>query len=236
MLPIIRNPRNIETWFLLPNKFATSLFYCRLEKSTLERDYPNTFQYILWGEKQITIPKQKVALAIPWPKVASVKHRTPGWWALSPNLRPTTVFLRYIYYENFLQPYSEVPVFSDRCFHQLYPVSNISPIQLSLILNLLYTRIQIEILGRSTLGEGALKFETMTARSLPILNCFTYKSWTRYNWRNSSFISELPAFEIDLYRELGISHPEETYEQLDQEFHTLIAQRISKAKNTPPIY
>ncbi len=236
LFPIIRNPRNIETWFLSSSKLTTSVFYCRSQKSILERDYPNTLQYILWGEKQTTTPKQKIVRAIPWPTVASVKHRKPGWWALPSNIRPTTVFLRYIYYENYLQPYSKVPVFSDRCFHQLYPLSGISPIQLSLILNLLYTRVQIEMSGRSTLGEGALKFETMTARSLPILDCFSCKIWDNYNWQNPSFISELSAFEIDLYRELGIPHPEVIYQQLENEFHALISQRISKAKNTPLIY
>ena len=49
--------------------------------------------------------------------------------------------------------------------------------KLSLILNFAITQLFIEINGRNTLGQGALKLETMTARILPILNCINLDFW-----------------------------------------------------------
>ena len=222
---VIRSPKKIDNWEISQKDLSHQLFICQKSKEYLKNHDIETLNYILWGEKQSTRLKQKVIKEISWPDVPSVKNRSPGWWSF-PDVLPTNVFLRYIYYQNFLQPFLTEPIFSDRCFHQIYPNNGIKFKKLSLILNFAITQLFIEINGRNTLGQGALKLETMTARILPILNCINLDFWDTIPNLN---YSDLPNIEIAAYKSLGIKNPKEIYEQIKSIHHQLVEKRIKKS-------
>jgi len=225
LFKVIRSPKKIDKWEITQKNLSHRLFICRKSKEFLKNHDIETLNYILWGEKQSTRLKQKVVTEISWPNVPSVKNRNPGWWSF-PNVIPTNVFLRYIYYQNFLQPFSSEPIFSDRCFHQIYPNKGINFKRLSLILNFAITQLFIEINGRNTLGQGALKLETMTARILPILNCINLDFWDTIPALN---YSNLPNIEMTAYKSLGIKNPKEIYEKIKSIHHLLVENRIKKS-------
>jgi type I restriction enzyme M protein len=126
-------------------------------------------KYIEWGANQVTKQKQKSTGGISWAKVPTVINRKPGWWAI-PRCNPSSVFLSYVISDTYSQRYSEMPVASDRCFHVLNPKVKIEKKLLSAILNSSIVSLNIEMLGRVNLGEGALKFETEDAKNLLIPN------------------------------------------------------------------
>ena len=228
LFKVIRSPKKINNWEITEKNLSHQLFICQKSKEYLKNHDIETLNYILWGEKQSTRLKQKVVTKITWPDVPSVKNRNPGWWSF-PDVIPTNVFLRYIYYQNFLQPFSSEPILSDRCFHQIYPNKGINFKKLSLILNFAITQLFIEINGRNTLGQGALKLETMTARILPILNCINLDFWDTITELN---YSDLPNIEITAYKSLGIKNPKEIYEQIKSIHLRLVQKRIKKSINT----
>ncbi|MHA1475494.1 MAG: Eco57I restriction-modification methylase domain-containing protein [Promethearchaeota archaeon] len=225
LFKVIRSPKKIDKWEINKKDLSHRLFICQKSKEFLKKRDIETLNYILWGEKQTTRLKQKVVTEISWSNVPSVRNRNPGWWSF-PDVTPTNVFLRYIYYQNFLQPFSSIPIFSDRCFHQIYPNKGIHFKKLSLILNFAITQLFIEINGRNTLGQGALKLETMSARILPILNCINLDFWDTIPALN---YSDLPNVEITVYKSLGIKNPKEIYEQIKSIHHQLVEKRIKKS-------
>ncbi|QEE17623.1 N-6 DNA methylase [Promethearchaeum syntrophicum] len=224
---VIRSPKKINNWEITQENLSHQLFICQKSKEHLKKQDIETLNYILWGEMQSTRLKQKVITEISWPNVPSVINRTPGWWSF-PNVKPTNVFLRYIYYQNFLQPISTVPIFSDRCFHQIYPYKGTNYKRLSLILNFAITQLFIEINGRNTLGQGALKLETMSARILPTLNCINLDVWDTIPNLDYSHLQEI---EIAIYKSLGIRNPKEIYKQINSIHHHLVQKRIKKSIN-----
>ena len=225
LFKVIRSPKQINNWEITKNDLSHRLLICQKSKKFLKKHDIETLNYILWGEKQSTRLKQKVVTKISWPNVPSLKNRNPGWWSFT-DVIPTNVFLRYIYYQNFLQPFSTEPIFSDRCFHQIYPDKGINFKRLSLILNFAITQLFIEINGRNTLGQGALKLETMTARILPILNCINLDFW---NTIPGLYYSDLPDIEITAYKSLGIKNPKGIYKQIKSIHHQLVEIRIKKS-------
>jgi hypothetical protein len=233
LVPVIRTPKEISTWHIIPAELSTQMFVCREPEAALAQSYPKTHEYIRWGSTQKTKLKQKVVQAKLWPEVPSVHKRKPGWWALPPTHAPTTVFLRYIYYQNKLQPFSPTPIYSDRCFHQVYPHAQLPPHVVSLVLNFQITQLLIEILGRNTLGQGALKLETMTARQLPILDCFDLPFWSTWekNQETAVTLTQLPAIEVKVYEQLGIPRPEKVYGEICRIHQTLVEKRVNKARS-----
>ena len=126
--------------------------------------------YISWGERQVTRKRQKVEAGIPWPKVESVKGRNPGWWSIPRNtLLPCTHFMQYVYSERFIQPYSDKLLISDRCYHRILLKEDVNANNFAATINSIITILSISI-GRSGLGEGAIKFETSDAKRLFVVN------------------------------------------------------------------
>ena len=224
---VIRSPKEIQEWKIDLNFLPYRLFICRKSKEFLKKYDNQTYKYISWGEKQKTRQKQKVKKEIAWPLIPSIRKRNPGWWSF-PEIESTKVFLRYIYYQNFLQPYSQTPIYSDRCFHQIYPKTSINPKKISIILNFSITKLMIEINGRNTLGQGALKLETMSARILPILDCIDSKFWDEFSELNYSQLTEI---ELSAYKSIGIKNPKKIYEQINSIHHQLVETRINKSRN-----
>jgi len=127
--------------------------------------------YIQWGEKQVTRRRQKTAAGIPWPKTSTVSNRT-HWYAISERqLTNANLFMQYVANDRFYCPFSpEDGIVSDRAFHRILPKGNIGVFETSFVLNSTLATFFVMLLGRSNLGQGALKFETTDAKRMSILD------------------------------------------------------------------
>ncbi|MEW5816123.1 MAG: N-6 DNA methylase [Spirochaetota bacterium] len=170
--PIIRNTSQIRTIFTDISEINDYVFVCRLSKQELRRSgKDNTLRYIKWGETQVTRRRQKVDAGKEWKEVETVKNRKPGWWAIPlKTVLPAQIFMIYVINDRFIVSYSENPIASDRCLHRIFPQKGYNAKVLTAILNSTLTIFNIEIYGRSNLGLGALKFETMDAKQIPIVD------------------------------------------------------------------
>jgi hypothetical protein len=171
LAPVIRSPRAVPRLRIDADALASWLFVCREDKATLAaRGRAGALAYIAWGETQVTRARQKVAAGVPWPAVPTVARRQPGWWALAPP-PPVHLFLLYGIGARHGQPYSPVPLLSDRRFHMLaYAAPSADQETLAAILNTILTVLCIELQGRTNLGQGVLDFATMDARRLRVLD------------------------------------------------------------------
>jgi hypothetical protein len=171
LVPVIRSPRAVSRLRIDPAALDTWLFVCREDKATLAaRGRAGALGYIAWGETQVTRARQKVPAGVPWPAVPTVARRHPGWWAPAPP-PPAHLFLLYGIGARHGQPYSPVPLLSDRRFHMLaYAGPPADRETLAAVLNTILTVLCIELQGRTNLGQGVLDFATMDARRLRVLD------------------------------------------------------------------
>ena len=168
---IIRNTADVNKFFIDSSRLEHYVFDCQLSKDDLKKlRKTGALAYISWGEQQVTRKRQKVDAGIPWPEVETVKKRKPGWWAIpTQTLVASNNFVQYVYNDRFLQPYSDIDLASDRCYHRVICGSEINEQSLSISLNSIITILSISI-GRSGLGEGAIKFETTDTKKLLIFD------------------------------------------------------------------
>jgi len=171
ILPIIRSTRDILQPFITKDLIRDYVLCCPFSKKELkERGLLATYNYISWGEKQVTRQRQKTAAGIRWPETESVRNRNPGWWAIPKhNFLQSRNFLLYVIGERFLAPWSENQIISDRCFHRII-ISKNETEAIALSTNSTLTFLFISLFGRGNLGQGAQKYETADAKRLLIIN------------------------------------------------------------------
>ncbi|MHA1506786.1 MAG: HsdM family class I SAM-dependent methyltransferase [Candidatus Asgardarchaeia archaeon] len=208
-IPIIRSPRQVNFIKVDIDSINSAVFACNMSLEELrQKGKYGALRYIEWGSKQVTRRRQKVEAGIPWPEVETVKNRKPGWWAIpSYNLEPTNLFMPYVIYERFVIPYSERPITSDRCFHRIFSKS-LDVEVLSAILNSTFTILMICLIGRETLGQGALKFETTDAKRLLIPNPKKLDAQTKQKIK-SIFRLMVKRSTASIFEEIGANSPEE---------------------------
>jgi len=170
--PIIRTSNQVQKLFIDTGHLDSKVFSCGRSKEDMKSGgIRGALSYIQWGEQQKTRRRQKVAAGIPWPEVETVKRRTPGWWAIpESNLQETQLFMLYVVNDRFLCAFSSSPIISDRCFHRIFPSDIGNSTTLWAVLNSTLMVLMIELYGRHGLGQGALKFETMDTKQLPIVD------------------------------------------------------------------
>ncbi len=164
LLPLLRNTRSISSLNFVNNKQDYVLAIPAMPKNQLG---PNVERYIRWGESRTTRERQKTKAGIPWPKTATASSRKYWYSIPEKNLLPTKIFMQYVVGEKFCAPYSNKVIVSDRCYHRIFAHSNIDELALTASLNSTLTFLFVMI-GRSGLGQGALKFETTDAKMLKI--------------------------------------------------------------------
>lgn len=210
LVPIIRNTKQAKTIYIDTSTLDSHVFYCTLSKNVLEKKgKTHALKYIKWGENQVTRKRQKVDAGVPWPKVETVKKRKPGWWAIpEKDICPTQLFMIYVINNRFIAPYSNQPIPSDRCFHRIFPRKDCDLELLAMILNSTMTIFNIETYGRSNLGLGALKFEAMDAKKIPIVDPRKIKAGVAKRAR--VVFNKLKEREIgSIFDELGGASPED---------------------------
>ncbi|MCR4293798.1 MAG: N-6 DNA methylase [Candidatus Kuenenia sp.] len=147
---VFKSPQEFDGILVEQNKLQTIAFVCRKTKSELRKEQKlGALRYIEWGEKQNT------SNGIAWPEVPSVQGRTPGWWAL-PDLEPSQVFWSKAHDIRFIHRYSKVQLLCDCRIYFLTAKGNVNAEILAAALNSSISALFMELIGRVSLGEGAL--------------------------------------------------------------------------------
>lgn len=162
LAPLLRSPSVVRSPLLAESSVPRSfVFACRLSKAELHaQGQSGALRYIAWGEQQVTRRRQQTAAGIAWPLVASARNRTPGWWALPPAATlPAHTFLQYAIGAFFKAPHTSKPLASDACFHRLAAHRPQDSALLAVLLHSSLALLEVLMLARSNLGQGALKLE-----------------------------------------------------------------------------
>jgi hypothetical protein len=126
-----------------------------LTKKELRRHGKNgALSYIKWGENQVTRERKGKGGGIRYPEVPTVKNRD-NWYSL-PTYELGQIYWTKSYDDTFIQRFSKKPLFADQRVYQLIGKKGINPTLMAAVLNSSVFFLFVELIGRSTLGEGAL--------------------------------------------------------------------------------
>lgn len=166
LINLVRNTRSIDSLYFNNKGDYYVLKIPPVDKTSLDK---NVKTYIDWGERQVTRERQKTSAGIPWPQTSTVSNRK-YWYAIpEKNLVPAKLFMQYVSNDRFYCPFTDAPSVSDRCYHRIFPRNPDESFLLAATLNSTLQYLFVMI-GRSGLGEGALKLETTDAKRLPIFS------------------------------------------------------------------
>jgi type I restriction enzyme M protein len=171
LFPIFKSPKESEGIAIDPKKLEIRAFICRKTKAELRKKRKTgALKYIGWGEKQ------KTSEGISWPDVPSVQSRNPSWWAL-PDLSEAQIFWSKAHDIKHLHRYSKIPLLCDCRIYFLTPKSNIKSELLAASLNSSLSALFLELIGRVSLGDGALDVMVEDAEEYMFIpNIFTGKN------------------------------------------------------------
>ncbi len=204
LVPILRDSDDIQSYEIQTPSNVFLLKIPPISKSELSMRCPGLVRYIEEGEKNTTKGGQKAKEGIMFSEVCSVKARK-FWYSIpEASLQPASLFIQYITHINFYCPISRVPILSDRSFHRVYPKQEISLRALAAVLNSSLQTLFVLTSGRYNLGGGALKFETMDAKDLFIIDLRKLPVST-IKALEQAFEQMKNTKPIDLYYECGVN-------------------------------
>lgn len=171
LTPIFKSPKESEKIAIDTNRLEVTAFICRKTKADLRKDKNiGALKYIEWGEKQRT--KE----GIPFPVVPSVQGRNPGWWAL-PDLPYSQIFWSKAHDVKHLHRFSKTPLLCDCRIYFLTPKKKSQTDLLAASLNSSLSALFLELIGRVSLGDGALDVMVEDAEVYMLIpNIFTGKN------------------------------------------------------------
>ena len=150
LLPVLKSPKDFKSILIDSTKLKMKAFYCQEDKKKIFKEgKTGAYKYIEWGESEITSD------GIKWPDVPSVKDGRTFWHAL-PYQRPTQIAWTVAHNDRLLHRYSPTPIYVDQRVVAVWHAEGIDPKLLAAILNSSVTLLVMEVVGRVSLGEGAL--------------------------------------------------------------------------------
>jgi len=160
--PLLRSPQLVES-AIISDHSGYYVLSCGDKPGLLAN---GAKKYVEWGARQKTRGRQQVKAGIPWPKVESVKRRKPAWYALpQKDLIQSQSFVLYVWNDTAKMPFSRNPIVSDACFHRVLQFKE-DPLLVSSLLKSTVTCLHAQLLGRSNLGQGAMKLERLDTEKL----------------------------------------------------------------------
>lgn len=120
-------------------------------------------RYIEWGEQQVYRTGTHTGLR--WCENPWIKDRQPGWWAVPTyRTRPGQIFLIRAYGDRFVVRFSPVPLIADTRLFFLSPYSQDMVELIAAVMNSTVVALLMEVVGRVTLGDGAMEIAVDDAR------------------------------------------------------------------------
>jgi len=218
--PIIKSSREIRTLkvglenlrylVLMPPEEVRAHLEANLDPPLAR--YPGILDYIRWGETR-GYPKRPTCSSRRW------------WWDLGE--RPIGQVLCMMTYNDRHPFWVNTVALSDNRLYDLY-VKTTDPLLLAALMNTTLVPLQMELLGRINLGEGALDFKVYEAAALlcPAPDVLSSDEQTRLL---TAFQAMVDRPVRSLFEELGFprcrrsrcTHPDHPYEHVVPEMLTL---------------
>ncbi len=175
---LIKSPSEAESITIDHSELYFKIFICRKSKAELKAAHQlGTLHYIEWGEKQ-EYPSG-VQHGMKWPDGPWVRDRQPGWYALPESeTKSAQVFMAMASGERHIVSYSPTPLIADNRLYFLDP-QDVSHTLLAAVMNSSLVNLFIELVGRVTLGDGALELKVEDVRDyllIPNLRSFDRES------------------------------------------------------------
>ncbi len=153
--PLFKSPKESQSILINSKDLNNYIFLCALTKKELRRHgKKGALNYIKWGENQVSKERRGKGGGIKYPEVPTVKDRE-NWYSL-PIYELGQIYWTKSYDDTFIQRFSKKPLFADQRVYQLVEKKGVNPTLLAAVLNSSVFFLFIELIGRSTLGEGAL--------------------------------------------------------------------------------
>ena len=147
--PVLKSPKEFVGILIDPAKLKIKVFYCQKGKEKLKREGKfGALRYIEWGEKQKTKEGNL------WKDCPSVKNRK-NWYSLPSYQLPKIIWTKS-YDVKFLQRFCIKSIHADQRVYHILERNKINASLLAAILNSTLCSFFIELIGRVSLGDGAL--------------------------------------------------------------------------------
>jgi hypothetical protein len=169
--PALKSTKSVTHYRVAQADLNLSLFCCPLSTAELEQlGHTGALAYIRWGETQTAPTRQKRRQPVAWAEVASVRHRK-SWYQLSPLPAADLVACRFFDRRYFFS-LCEGDVVEDQTFYgiRLHPAHQADKLLVAALLNSTLSYLLLELLGRTSLGEGALQFSRADMARLPAID------------------------------------------------------------------
>ena len=177
LVPMVKSIRPLRRYELFATDCEMFLFSCSETEAVLkEKALWGAYNYIAWGTRQLSRPRQKRSGSVPWPQVVSVKNNRP-WYAIKPLPSPQILCSRF-YDRRFFFPLCRGELVEDQTFYGLM-LQDWQPEFVAGLLNSTFIFSLLEFTGRNSLGEGVLQFSRADMAELPVPNPALYTSAQR---------------------------------------------------------
>lgn len=155
--PLLKSASDNDKILISQEELRLKIFVCRQSKDDLTRQgNVGALSYIQWGEKQKFTSGPQNGLT--WPNGSTVKNRKPGWYSLPESMvKRASVFLSSAIGNRHLCKFTLNPIIADKRLYFLNPASKIPHKLIAAIMNSSISALLIEVLGRVSLGDGALE-------------------------------------------------------------------------------
>ncbi|WP_461866509.1 Eco57I restriction-modification methylase domain-containing protein [Thermococcus sp.] len=191
--PVIISPREIRKPLIYEQDLKMIAFICNESRGSLKsRQKLHALDYIQWGEQK------------GYPQRSTLKSRKP-WYGLVPHKTPDVLW-PMIHNDRLI-----VGILQSRNIvvdHNLFEITaneKESPLVLFASLFATYQALIRELIGRSNLGEGALKTEGIDIQKLIV---FKSKALVAYTEQLQQIFEKLRDYEIkSIFEELGLPKP-----------------------------
>jgi hypothetical protein len=201
--PVIISPREIKTPIINERSLKNVAFICTESISSLRTNGKiHAINYIEWGEKQ------------GYPNRTTLRNRRP-WYGLTPHETPDVLW-PMIHNDRLIVGLLE----SDRIVvdHNLFEITGNekgSKVYLFVSLFATYQALVRELIGRSNLGEGALKTEGIDIQKLIV---FKPEALSEFEESLHQLFEKLSTYEIkSIFEELGLPKPNKDFSNINPE-------------------
>jgi len=155
LAPVLKSPKESQSILIGKEDLKNYVFLCNLSKAELrKRGKRGALKYIIWGEQQVSKERKGKGGGIKYLEVPTVQNRE--LWYNLPQYELGQIYWTKSYDDTFLQRFSHERLFADQRVYQIIEKKKVNPSKLAAILNSTFFFLFIELMGRSTLGEGAL--------------------------------------------------------------------------------
>ena len=167
--PVIKSPKEFESIAIDPSKLELKVFLCSKSKEELLKENKmGALRYIEWGEHQVTKGRQKTPSGVAWVDTPSLRNKQ-RWYDIG-ELEKADYLCNRFFDVRFFFGYNPSGVIDDQTFYGAVSKNKTLTKLQSALLNSTLSYLHVELMGRTTLGEGALQYAVYEMADLLVID------------------------------------------------------------------